>query len=346
TGDFRYSHAMQREPALSGRRIDRLYLDNTNCSLQHTLPSRSCAAHQAAQLIRQHPQHRVVIGVYSLGKEELLVDLALEFSTWVVVSPSRLEQMRLLELPEVFTSEEGAGRIHAVDVAEIRWDTLVSWNVLHPTIAILPTGRPVKVTHPQIHLIPYSDHSSFSELCEFVKWLKPCSVIPIVKDGMCHVSFQKYLSHDHQALPGLGIPKPVKVSVQRQSKTRRQKPMYLMKRAALHSVPKGVVYESLEEYTEQSDGLRGITAPQQHSCESAFCSLEDGICLCNCEEEEQSGEQPGGAMAAGTAGQSPVSDEDFPSELPKQYLLTPLNALKQSSFYKAVEDLFSRWEAS
>lgn len=81
------------------------------------------------------------------------MDLALEFGTWVVVSPSRLEQMRLLELPEVFTTEEGAGRIHAVDVAEIRWDTLVSWNVLHPTIAILPTGRPVKVTHPQIHLL-------------------------------------------------------------------------------------------------------------------------------------------------------------------------------------------------
>lgn len=53
---------MQREPVLSGRRIDRLYLDNTNCRPQRALPSRSRAAHQAAQLIRQHPQHRVVIG--------------------------------------------------------------------------------------------------------------------------------------------------------------------------------------------------------------------------------------------------------------------------------------------
>ncbi|XP_010722436.1 5' exonuclease Apollo, partial [Meleagris gallopavo] len=308
--------------------------------------SRSRAAHLAAQLIRQHPQHRVVIGVYSLGKEELLVDLALEFSTWVVVSPSRLEQMRLLELPEVFTTEEGAGRIHAVDIAEIRWDTLVSWNVLHPTIAILPTGRPMKVTHPQIHLIPYSDHSSFSELCEFVKWLKPCSVIPIVKDSRCHASFQKYLSPDHQAPSGLGIPKPLQVSVQRQSKTKKQKSVCLVKRAAQHTVPKGVVYESLEEHTEQSDGLRAVTAPQQNSHESAFCSPEDGICFYDCEEKEPSGEQPGGAIAAGTAGQLLLSDEDFPNELPKQYLLTPLNALKQISFYKAVEDLFSRWEVS
>lgn len=283
--------------------------------------------------------------MYSLGKEELLVDLALEFSTWVVVSPSRLEQMRLLELPEVFTTEEGAGRIHAVDVAEIRWDTLVSWNVRHPTIAILPTGRPMKVTHPKIHLIPYSDHSSFSELCEFVRWLKPCSVIPIVKDSTCHASFQKYLSPDHQAPPGLGIPKPLQVSVQQQSKTKKQKPVCLVKRAAQHSVPKGVVYESLEEHTEQSDGLRALTAPQQNSHESAFCSLEH-ICCYDCEEEELSREQPGGAMAVGAAGQLLLSDEDFPSELPKEYLLTPLNALKQISFYKAVEDVFSRWEVS
>uniref|UniRef100_A0A8C2U447 5' exonuclease Apollo n=1 Tax=Coturnix japonica TaxID=93934 RepID=A0A8C2U447_COTJA len=346
TGDFRYSRSMKLEPSLSGRRIDRLYLDNTNCRLRRSLPSRSRAAHQAAQLIRQHPQHRVVIGVYSLGKEELLVDLALEFGTWVVVSPSRLEQMKLLELPEVFTAEEGAGRIRAVDVSEIRRDTVMSWNVLHPTIAILPTGRPVKVTHPQIHLVPYSDHSSFSELCEFVKWLKPCSIIPIVKDNMCYAAFQKYLSPDHQALPGLGIPKPLQVPAQQQSKTRKQKPVCLVKRAAQHSVPKGVVYEPLEECAEQSEGLGGVTAPRQHSHESTFCSHEDGICFYDYEEEEPSGEQPGGAMAAGTAGQSLVSDEDFESELAKQYLLTPLNALKQSSFHKAVEDLFSRWEAS
>ncbi|TRZ16874.1 hypothetical protein HGM15179_010187 [Zosterops borbonicus] len=194
TGDFRYTSAMQGEPALRGRRIDRLYLDNTHCQPHRALPSRALATRQAARLIRAHPQHHVVIGVYTLGKETLLVELALEFSTWVVVSPRRLEQMRLLELPDVFTAEEGAGWIRAVDVAEIRRDTLAAWNELHPTIAIIPTGRPMKVSHPSIHLVPYSDHSSFAELREFVKWLRPCSIIPIVKGGMCQVYFQEYLS--------------------------------------------------------------------------------------------------------------------------------------------------------
>lgn len=53
---------MQGEPALRGRRIDRLYLDNTHCQPHRALPSRALATRQAARLIRAHPQHHVVIG--------------------------------------------------------------------------------------------------------------------------------------------------------------------------------------------------------------------------------------------------------------------------------------------
>ncbi|XP_061869296.1 5' exonuclease Apollo isoform X1 [Colius striatus] len=351
TGDFRYTSSMQAEPLLQGRHIDRLYLDNTHCHPQRPLPSRQLATRQAAHVIRMHPQHHVVIGVYSLGKETLLADLAVEFRTWVVVSPRRLEQMRLLELPDVFTSEEGAGWIRAVDVAEIRWDTLVGWNMLHPTIALLPTGRPVKVTHPNIHLIPYSDHSSFAELCEFVKWLKPCSVIPIVKGGMCQSFFQKYLSSVPQALPDFKLPKPVQEPPQQQSKRTRQEPVCLLQRTARHSVPRGVVYESPEESTEESEELGGGQVPEQSCCESAFCLKE--CCTCHRgrekEKEELGGEQPGVARAANAISQAPFSDEHFPTGFAEQYLLTPLNILKQNSsqkFDRLVEDFFRRGEAS
>ncbi|NXU20188.1 DCR1B exonuclease, partial [Pardalotus punctatus] len=334
TGDFRYTSAMQGEQVLRGRHIDRLYLDNTHCHPERALPSRALATRQAAHLIRAHPQHHVVIGVYTLGKETLLVDLALEFSTWVVVSPQRLEQMRLLELPDVFTAEEGAGWIRAVDVAEIRWDTLVSWNTLHPTIAIIPTGRPVKVTHPNIHLIPYSDHSSFAELCEFVKWLKPCSIIPIVKGNMCQVYFQEYLSSAPQVLPDFKVPKPVQESRQRQNQRRGQKPMCLWKRATGHSVPRGVVYESPEKNTEKPEAFAGAEVPQQYS-EAALRSKEG--CTCHRDEKEElSEEQPGAA---------PVSSEHFPSGFAERYLLTPLNVLKQNSsqtFDELVEDFFRK----
>ncbi|NXP16809.1 DCR1B exonuclease, partial [Scytalopus superciliaris] len=350
TGDFRYTSSMQGEPLLRGRHIDRLYLDNTHCHPERALPSRQLATHQAARLIRAHPRHHVVIGVYTLGKEALLVDLAVEFGTWVVVSPWRLEQMRLLELPDVFTAEEGAGWIRAVDVAEIRWDSLVAWNALHPTIAILPTGRPVKVTHPNIHPIPYSDHSSFSELCEFVKWLKPCSVIPIVKDDMCQVYFQEYLSSAPQVLPDFKVPEPLPEPlpepVQQQSQRRGQDPTDLWKRAAWRSAPRGVVYESPEKCPEKPGAFAGAQVPQQHHCEPDFCSKEG--CTSHKDEEkgkkELSGEQAGAAIPVS---QALVCSELFPNGFAEQYLLTPLNVLKQNSsqtFNELVEDFFRRAE--
>ncbi|KFO82676.1 5' exonuclease Apollo, partial [Cuculus canorus] len=288
----------------------------------------------------------LLAGLYSLGKEALLVDLAVEFGTWVVVSPWRLEQMRLLELPDVFTTEEGAGWIRAVDVAEIRSDTLVSWNKLHPTIAIVPTGRPVKVTHPNIHTIPYSDHSSFSELCEFVEWLKPCSVIPIVKGSTCQAYFQKYLSSAPQVLPDFDVPKPVHEPIQQQSKRKGQEPMCHLKRAAQQSAPRGVVYESPEKYEEST----GVEALQQNCYKSV---LSRGGCACDTGEEtgkeKLSREQPGRAGAASAVSQASASEEHFLTGLAQQYLLTPLNVLKQNSlqkFDKLVEDFLRRGEAS
>ncbi|XP_010160109.1 PREDICTED: 5' exonuclease Apollo, partial [Eurypyga helias] len=288
-----------------------------------------------------------------LGKEALLVNLAMEFGTWVVVSPWRLEQMQLLELPDVFTTEEGAGWIRAVDVAEICHDNLVSWNALYPTIAILPTGRPVKVTHPNIHPIPYSDHSSFSELCEFVKWLKPCSVIPIVKGSMCQDYFQEYLSSAPQALPNLEIPKPVQETACRKRKRRGCKPTCVTKRAAQLSVSRGVVYESPEKCTDASEELAGVEVPRQNRCESALCSREGCACHAGRREEgrreeggqEEPSEQLGAARAGSAGSQASVSDRHLPTGLAQQYLLTPLHVLKQfsaQSFDKAVEDFFRR----
>ncbi|XP_009894398.2 5' exonuclease Apollo [Dryobates pubescens] len=354
TGDFRYSRSMQDEPVLRGRHIDRLYLDNTNCHPQRALPSRQHATRQAIHLIRTHPQHLVVIGLYSLGKETLLVDLAKEFSTWVVVSPWRLEQMRLLELPDVFTTEEGTGWIRAVDVTDICWDMLERWNMLQPTIAILPTGRPMKVTHPNIHLIPYSDHSSFSELCEFVEWLKPCSVIPIVKGDLCQAYFQKYLSPAPQTLPEPKIPKPepkipklVRESAQQQSKRKGWEPC--LKRAVQCSVPRGVVFESPEKSTEKSEELLGVQVVQQNCYESAFSLNKDGTCHMDKGKgkEEMSREQSGIAKPA--ASQAPLPQEHFPTGLAGEYLLVPVSALKQFSaqnFDKLVEDFLRRGETS
>ncbi|XP_071776022.2 5' exonuclease Apollo [Centroberyx gerrardi] len=184
TGDFRYTPSMLREPCLrTNTTIDVLYLDNTNCDPTRTLPSRQRAIQQIKEIIRSHPNHNVVIGLYTLGKESLLLELAMEFKTWIEVSFERMETLRALELPDVFTTERGAGRIRAVEQSEIRSAAMQQWNEEQPTLAILPTSRPLVSFHPNLHVVPYSDHSSYQELEDFVSALKPTSLVPIV--GKC-----------------------------------------------------------------------------------------------------------------------------------------------------------------
>lgn len=253
TGDFRFTPSMLKEPALQlGKPIHTLYLDNTNCNPALVLPSQQEAARQIVELIRKHPQHNIKIGLYSLGKESLLEQLALEFQTWVVLSPRRLELVQLLGLADVFTVEEKAGRIHAVDHMEICRSAVLRWNQTHPTIAILPTSRRIYRSHPDIHIIPYSDHSSFSELRAFVAALRPCQVVPIVSRQPCKDYFQDSLS------PRLSVPL-IPDSVQQYMSSSSRKPSFLwllLERKLKRLRAQGVVFESLEENADHPQADR------------------------------------------------------------------------------------------
>ncbi|KAM8999135.1 5' exonuclease Apollo [Sarcophilus harrisii] len=256
TGDFRYSPSMLQEPALRpGKQIHTLYLDNTNCDPALVLPSRQEATRQITDLIRRHPQHDVKIGLYNLGKESLLEQLGLEFQTWIVLSPRRMEVVQLMELADVFTLEEGAGRIHAVNCAEICWSAMLQWNQIHPTIAILPTSRRISFSHPGIHVVPYSDHSSFSELCDFVSALKPCRIVPIVQGRPCQHYFQESLS------PQLLLEPQVPLSVQQYMGTSWNTPkawgrVCLLEREPKRPKTQGVVFESPERESDPPQTLR------------------------------------------------------------------------------------------
>ncbi|XP_003220546.1 5' exonuclease Apollo [Anolis carolinensis] len=278
TGDFRYSPNMQQEEALKNKKlINTLYLDNTNCYPSFVLPSRETATEQIKEVIRAHPSHLVKIGIYTLGRESLLVELAHEFHTWIVVSPRRLEIMHLLGLDDVFTSEEWAGRIHAVDFSEIRQATMISWNQIHPTIAVLPTSRPVKINHPGAYVVPYSDHSSFEELLEFVAWLKPCSIIPVVKSETCQIHFQQYLTPWNGSVLESRVPESVTRFMQ--SSRKWERPFKVQKQTSMHHVPRGVLFESLEECIHPIENDCSEEMPQQS------CSEPMKGCVSSCKEE-------------------------------------------------------------
>lgn len=109
-----------------------------------------------------------------------MVELAMEFKTWIEVSFERMQTFKALELPDVFTTDPGAGRIRVVEQSEINSAALHLWNQEQPTLAILPTSRPLVSSHSDVHVVPYSDHCSYKELEDFVCALKPTTVVPIV----------------------------------------------------------------------------------------------------------------------------------------------------------------------
>lgn len=244
TGDFRYTPSMLREPCLrTNTTIDVLYLDNTNCDPNRTLPSRQRATQQIKEIIRSHPSHNVVIGLYALGKETLLLELAMEFKTWIEVSFERMETLKALELPDVFTTDPGAGRIRVVEQSAICSATLHQWNKEQPTLAILPTSRPVVSFHPNVHVVPYSDHSSYQELEDFVSALKPTSLIPIVGNYVPgSLSALVPSKKRHEIL----VPESVQHYMVRQPESQLSSSAYssLCRRHFRALSPKGVVFES------------------------------------------------------------------------------------------------------
>ena len=167
-----------------------------------------------------------------------------------------METLRLLGLPDVFTTDEGAGRLRLVEQTEVRYSNMQKWNQVYPTLAILPTGRPAVPYHPNVHVVPYSDHSSYRELEDFISALKPAAVVPIV--GTCLPgSFTALLPRKkrHDFLVPESVQNYMLKQPAVQPRHRRPPPRY--KRA--RPTPRGVVFESLSESSEGSTNVSGAS---------------------------------------------------------------------------------------
>ncbi|KAL9297629.1 hypothetical protein ACSQ67_023525 [Phaseolus vulgaris] len=85
TGDFRWEATCQR--ATNARHllrnalhdvpvVDVVYLDNTYSNPIYDFPTRHVAAQKVIDIISSHPDHEVIIGINTLGKEDLLIEIA------------------------------------------------------------------------------------------------------------------------------------------------------------------------------------------------------------------------------------------------------------------------------
>ena len=188
TGDFRYTSDMFIDKPVSFYdNIETLYLDNTYCSASCDFPSREECTKKMIEIIQDHPDHQIKLCIHSLGKEDLLEDLALHFKTWIVVSEERLANLKLLERKDVFSTDPRDGFIHVVERPTVTAKKILNWNKDGATITILASAlsyilnRDPFGTLDGVYTVPYSDHSSYPELCEFISQLRPRKIVPIVK---------------------------------------------------------------------------------------------------------------------------------------------------------------------
>ena len=192
TGDFRYCGPMLNDihlNLLSNGSVDVLYLDNTFCDPRCIFPSREEAVVEIMSIIRSYPEAQIKIGLRNLGKEQMLVNIAHSTGEWIGVSLERYKVLELLCMPDVFKISSSC-RIQVVMTSEITAKSMTDWNSDQQTIAVIPSGINVALTYsvfPQrddVYVIPYSDHSSYEELQQFVSFIEPRKIYPILRhDG-------------------------------------------------------------------------------------------------------------------------------------------------------------------
>ena len=229
TGDFRFHPEMVEESSLLFKHIgsiDRLYLDNTYCSPKCVFPSRQEALEEIVDIVKRHSDHDIVFGIRDLGKEQLLAAVALALGESVNVSARTLSVASALGFPNVFQTGQPDLRVRVAPFRQISSEFIRRLNTKKPTIVILPTalyhgicGKPY-ANQPKVFVVPFSDHSSFPELVQFVSKLKPACVVPIVcgkvrgpfgvdvssrEDMNC---FQPYLSKTQNSHPASLISSP------------------------------------------------------------------------------------------------------------------------------------------
>ncbi|CAK7348174.1 unnamed protein product [Dovyalis caffra] len=214
TGDFRASKLMQDYPLLANNRVNVLYLDTTYCNPKYKFPSKenvlSYVVRVTKNFLKKQPKTLVVVGAYSIGKESVYLAISKALGVKIYANNSRRRILQSFGWPDLSTSlctQATDTCLHVLPISSLRYETLKDYlknyvNQYTAVLAFRPTGwtyseglgkdldliRPSTRGNITIYGVPYSEHSSFTELREFVEpfailifqFLKPDKIIPTV----------------------------------------------------------------------------------------------------------------------------------------------------------------------
>ncbi|XP_077992235.1 DNA cross-link repair 1A protein-like [Glandiceps talaboti] len=208
TGDFRADASMEAYTVLKENPIDSLYLDTTYCNPTYTFPPQAdviaFAVSIAVNTVAANCKTLVVCGSYTIGKERIFVALANALGCKVCVTREKksvLDCVQDKEMDRLLTLNGDIAQLHVVSMSYLNLKGLSGYlhkfrHLYDSVLAFKPTGwthnervstlsdiKPVKRGVISIYGVPYSEHSSYSEMKRFVQFLKPHKIIPTVNNG-------------------------------------------------------------------------------------------------------------------------------------------------------------------
>uniref|UniRef100_A0A6N2MQQ8 DNA repair metallo-beta-lactamase domain-containing protein n=1 Tax=Salix viminalis TaxID=40686 RepID=A0A6N2MQQ8_SALVM len=200
---------MQAYPLLANNRVNVLYLDTTYCNPKYKFPSKedvlSYVVRVTKSSLKKQPKTLVVVGAYSIGKESVYLAISKALGVKIYANNSRRRTLKSFGWPDLSTNlctQATDTCLHVLPISSLRYETLKDYlknhaNQYAAVLAFRPTGwtyseglgRELDLIKPStrgnitIYGVPYSEHSSFTELREFVEFLKPDKIIPTVNVG-------------------------------------------------------------------------------------------------------------------------------------------------------------------
>ena len=213
-GDFRWDRikmlkSLQDFESLKYR-LDDLYLDTTYCDEKYTLlPSQDEVIHATIDAIERllfddKNNPLFLFGSYSIGKERIYLAVAKHLGKKIFVDKRRYKMLSLLNLPKndlnILTTNQKETNLWVVPLGYIKFEKLkeyeetnsIRYNMI---VGVRPTGWAFdssskkqqddvisirKNKNISIFNVPYSEHSSFAEIVDCLKCLKPRKIIPTV----------------------------------------------------------------------------------------------------------------------------------------------------------------------
>jgi len=199
TGDFRYTPSMFNKGSLTD--IDKCYVDTTFFEkIYNNIPSKKNAFKAIKNLIENKLEtcNNPIFGVnvYKIGKEDLLIKLAKHFNTKIAISKERYERYdcylgdccmenfttqfddddTIIYVFKDFPNMRRRNRFK-VDTRALVINDEDSNEHLYRSLNSLVQNY-ISDRSIRLFKIPYSEHSSYRELIEFIRLLRPAEIIP------------------------------------------------------------------------------------------------------------------------------------------------------------------------